>query len=176
MEFKALKGLGSKVLLALAASPLLVACNQTAHTTCSAGTTCATEKTVCTASTTGYVKIEKEKAVWVFMANDATLEDFKAGKELAKHVTKMKNQDGEIKIYKAPDSDTLKGYLAMKPGFVTRVQEGYLWVYKLGSEELVKALKGEELAKHTTSMKNVNGQIITFKAPSKEVIDGYLAQ
>jgi len=94
---------------------------------------------------------------------------------LAKHVTKLKNVAGKITIIKAPDADTLKGYMALKPGFSTKIQSGYLWVYRVGSDELEKANKGIELAKHATAIENINGRVVTVKAPSQEIIRSYLA-
>lgn len=60
-----------------------------------------------------------------------------------------------------------------KPGFVTKVEDGRLWVFKEGSPEL------EQFEKHGEPTINVSRigegpEGMTLKAPSYEVLDTYL--
>lgn len=61
-----------------------------------------------------------------------------------------------------------------KPGFVTKVENGRLWVFKEGSKEL------EQFEKHGEPTINVSligegPEGMTIKAPSTEVIEAYKA-
>lgn len=61
-----------------------------------------------------------------------------------------------------------------KPGFVTKVEDGRLWVFKEGSKEL------EQFEQHGEPTINVSRigegpEGMTLKAPSNEVIDAYTA-
>lgn len=62
-----------------------------------------------------------------------------------------------------------------KPGFVTKVEDGRLWVFKEGSKEL------EQFEKHGEPTINVSRigegpEGMTLRAPSAEVLDAYLSQ
>jgi hypothetical protein len=61
-----------------------------------------------------------------------------------------------------------------KPGFVTRVEAGRLWVFRAGSAELATVESGGELAKHTTQIGAGPGGM-TVKGPDNETILEYLA-
>lgn len=61
-----------------------------------------------------------------------------------------------------------------KPGYVTRIEDGRLWVFKEGSKEL------EQFEQHGEPSINVSRigegpEGMTLKAPSNEVIDAYMA-
>lgn len=61
-----------------------------------------------------------------------------------------------------------------KPGFVTVVEKGRLWVFREGSKELEAFQKNGE---PTISMMKIGAgpEGMTLKAPSMDVIDAYLA-
>ena len=122
----------------------------------------------------GFAVFKGDGATWVFATSAPELKDHMAGRELAKHVTKIRHTGAGIVTVKAPDAETIAAYLAARPGFVTRIVDGYLWVFIEGSPELRAVQAGDELAKHVTKMSNVNGQVRTIKAPDKAVIDAYL--
>jgi len=104
---------------------------------------------------------------WVFTESDKELKDFMMGKELAKHTTRITGKG----TLKGVSTETLMAYQAMKPGFATRVVDGYLWIFEDGSEELAVIDGGGELAKHVTRV-TADG---TLKAPDGDVIVGYMA-
>lgn len=60
-----------------------------------------------------------------------------------------------------------------KCGFVTRVEDGRLWVFRTGSAELGDYLKHGELAKHVVQP-GVGPAGMTMKAPDAETIRDYL--
>ncbi|PMP72144.1 MAG: hypothetical protein C0187_02440 [Calditerrivibrio nitroreducens] len=61
-----------------------------------------------------------------------------------------------------------------RPGFVTKVVDNRLWVFKEGDKEYDKFIKDGELAKHVT-LPGAGPEGITLKAPDKATIDEYLA-
>ncbi len=123
----------------------------------------------------GFATFEHEGSTWVFSTASEEVHKFMAGEELAKHVTKMKATSAGIMKLKAPDTETINGYLAAQPRYVTRTIDGYLWVFIEGSDELKTVDGGGELAKHVTRLANVNGKVQTIKAPDTATLKGYLA-
>lgn len=62
-----------------------------------------------------------------------------------------------------------------KPGFVTFLEDGRLWVLKEGSKDLADFEKNGELAKFVViPLGGPKG--MTVKAPDKELIDEYMAK
>ncbi len=59
-----------------------------------------------------------------------------------------------------------------KPGFVTKIEDGRLWVFKQGSKELEQF---EQHGEPTVSVANIGGgpEGMTIKAPSQAVLDEY---
>jgi sugar lactone lactonase YvrE len=111
--------------------------------------------------------------IWVFREGSKELDSFQKHGELAKHVVRPGVGPGGATV-KAPDSDTLVQWLAWKPGFVTRVQDGRIWVFKPGSKELEAFEKHGELAKHVVRP-NAGPGGTTVKAPDAATIDEYIA-
>ena len=71
-------------------------------------------------------------------------------------------------------NDAVDGAKYAKPGYVTVVEKGRLWVFKDGSKEL------EDFRKHgeptVSNMKIGAGpEGMTVKGPNMEIIDAYLA-
>lgn len=62
-----------------------------------------------------------------------------------------------------------------KPGFHTEMEDGRLWVFKEGSEELENYRSKGELAKHVVRPGAGPGGM-TLKAPDAETLDSYLSQ
>ncbi len=60
-----------------------------------------------------------------------------------------------------------------KPGFVTRLVEGRLWVFRAGTKELGEFLKGGEPAKSITLVGR-GPEGMTVRAPDKETAEAYL--
>ena len=61
-----------------------------------------------------------------------------------------------------------------KPGFVTEVKEGRLWVFREGSEDLAEFRKSGEPAKMVTRV-GVGPNGMTIRAGDAKDIDDYLA-
>lgn len=111
--------------------------------------------------------------LWVFRQGDKEWAKFNDGVELAKHVTRP--GAGPLRsTLKAPDNETILDYLGARPGFVTRVVEGRMWVFKNGSKELAEFDKGGELAKHVTRP-GAGPLGTTLKAPDNETIIEFLS-
>jgi len=60
-----------------------------------------------------------------------------------------------------------------KPGFVTKIENGRLWVFKEGSKELEQFEKSGEPTINVSRI-GEGPEGMTLKAPSNEVIDEYL--
>lgn len=60
-----------------------------------------------------------------------------------------------------------------KPGFVTEVEDGRLWVFKEGSEELKQFRQHGEPAKQFTII-GAGPEGMTVKAASQETLDEYI--
>jgi len=125
------------------------------------------------ASKPGFAVIVDDGRLWVFEEGSEDLAKMQAGGELAKHVIRPKAGPAGMTL-KAPDSETIARYMAAAPGFVVEVEDGRLWVFRNGSEELKKYRESGELAKHVIRPKA--GPLgMTVKAPDAETIDAYLA-
>ena len=61
-----------------------------------------------------------------------------------------------------------------KPGFVTEVHDGRLWVFKQDAKELAEFKKNGELGKQVTRV-GAGPNKMTVKAPDTQTIDAYLA-
>lgn len=60
-----------------------------------------------------------------------------------------------------------------KPGFVTEVHDGRLWVFRKDAKELAEFKKNGELGKQVTRV-GAGPNKMTMKAPDAETIDAYL--
>ena len=61
-----------------------------------------------------------------------------------------------------------------KPGFVTKVENGRLWVFKEGSKELEQFEKNGEPTINVSRI-GEGPEGMTIKAPTTEVIEAYIA-
>jgi hypothetical protein len=74
---------------------------------------------------------------------------------------------------KAPDTETVKAYVAAADGFVTFLVDDRIWVFKRGADELADFESNGKLAKHV--IRPAAGPLsMTVKAPDAETIDAYL--
>lgn len=60
-----------------------------------------------------------------------------------------------------------------KPGFVTKVEDGRLWVFKAGSKELADMEKSGLPAVHVSKI-GEGPEGMTLKAVSNDILDAYL--
>jgi len=110
--------------------------------------------------------------LWVLKIGTPELADFLEQGELAKHVIKPGAGPGGATL-KAPDMSVIAEYLAQKPGFVTQVEDGRLWVFEEGSEGLAEFEQTGEPAKHVIRPGAGPGGM-TIKSSDADVIDAYL--
>lgn len=122
----------------------------------------------------GFATKIEDGRLWVFRAGSPELAAYEKAGELAKHVVRPGGGPGGITI-KAPDTDVMRDYLLRVPGFVTRIDDGRAWVFRVGSEEWAAFQKHGELAKHVVRPGAGPGGM-TMKAPSVEVLDRFLAE
>lgn len=90
--------------------------------------------------------------------------------EKGTHNQGAENREGKAKQELVKDQ--LTSY--QKPGFVVKIQEGRLWVFREGSKELQDFEKHGELAKHVTKP-GAGPDKMTIKAPDTETIDEYMS-
>lgn len=121
----------------------------------------------------GFVSFIDDGRLWVFREICPELAEYGANKELAKHVTQPGGGPGGLTI-KGPDSETIAEYTTAREGFVTRLDDGRLWIFRAGSPELEAFEKSGELAKHVI-LPGAGPDGLTLKSPDRETIDAYLA-
>jgi 1,2-phenylacetyl-CoA epoxidase PaaB subunit len=120
----------------------------------------------------GFVTQPVEGRLWVFRADSEELAEFQKNGELAKHVVMPSAGPGGVTL-KAPDTETINAYLAAAEGFVTRLVDGRIWVFRAGCPELAEFEKSGELAKQV--VRPGAGPLgMTIKAPDAETIELYL--
>lgn len=121
----------------------------------------------------GYETYEDEGRLWVFRAGSPELVAFRTKGEPAKIVVLPLAGPAGMTL-KAPDNETALGYLAHKDGFVTRIEDGRLWVFRRASKHLAKYDAGGEPAKRVIRPRA--GPLgATVKAVDADVIEEYLS-
>jgi uncharacterized protein (TIGR03000 family) len=120
----------------------------------------------------GFAVEKHEGRLWVFREGSKELAEFKKSGPPEKHVARVNAAPLKLTV-KAPDIATLEEYLTTKPGFVTRYDDGRLWVFRKGSKELASFQKDGELAKHVIRP-GAGPRGMTLKAPDRETMDAYL--
>lgn len=120
----------------------------------------------------GFAAIADDGRVWIFRDGSEELASVRAGGELAKRVTRPAAGPMRTTIL-SPDSETIDAWRFAKPGFVTTMEDGRLWIFREGSSELGEFQRQGELAKHVTRPgAGPNG--ITVKSPDNETIMAYM--
>ncbi len=117
-----------------------------------------------------YTRIEDGR-LWVFRAGDQALK-YIQGDLPADHVTRISaGPDG--KTVKAVDSEIIDEYLLSKPGFIVRIEDGRMWVFRAASEAWQSYLANGAPADHVTRVSaGPDGR--TIKAVDAETIDAYM--
>jgi sugar lactone lactonase YvrE len=121
----------------------------------------------------GFVTKIEDGRLWVFVPGSKELAAYEKHGELAKHIVRPRAGPGGVTI-KAPDETVLLSYLCAWDGFVTKIQDGRVWVFRAGSKELEAFVKHGELAKHVIRPRAGPGGV-TVKAPDEETMEAYLA-
>jgi hypothetical protein len=125
----------------------------------------------CPLAKCGFVARVDEGRLWVFRTGSADLVDFAKSGELAKCVTQLGVGPMGMTV-RAPDAETIQDYLVCRPGFVTKVDDGRLWVFRTGAAELADFEKSGELAKCVTQV-SAGPSGMTLKGPDAETLDAY---
>ena len=120
----------------------------------------------------GFVVLPEGERIWVFRPDSPELEQLQQQGELARHV--IRPGAGPLgATLKGPDTKTINDYLTSAPGFVTRFDNGRLWVFREGSDELKQFEADGELAKHVIRVA-AGPAGLTVKAPDAETMQDYL--
>ncbi len=121
----------------------------------------------------GFIAMSMDGRVWIFEEGSKEYEQFRSHGELAKHI--VRPGVGPMRsTLRAPDTATLDSWMFSKPGFVTIVEDGRLWIFRDGSKELADFQKSGELAKHIVRP-GAGPNRMTVKAPDAATADAYLA-
>jgi hypothetical protein len=137
------------------------------------GTVVKTVADKCPFSKRGFAAIVDDDRLWVFRTGTKELADFLRIGEPAKHVIQPAAGPAGMTI-KSSDSETVAEYLTAKPGFVTKVEDGRLWVFVEGSDALAEFEASGEPAKHVIRPA-AGPRGMTIKAADTQIIDAYLA-
>jgi hypothetical protein len=121
----------------------------------------------------GFTTFVREGRIWVFRPGTKELAEFEKTGEPSKSVTRPGAGPMRMTV-KGPDVETITEYVCAKRGFVTKCEDGRLWVFGTASKELAEFEKQGELAKHVTRPGAGPGGI-TIKAPDAETIVAYAA-
>jgi hypothetical protein len=121
----------------------------------------------------GFVTVLKNDRLWVFRQDSEALAVFETQGELARHTTQIGVGPAGMTV-KAADKETILEYLAAKPGFVTRVEDGQVWVYRSAGRELLAVLEGGEPTVAVTR-ENAGPMDATLIGPDEETLDEYIA-
>lgn len=125
------------------------------------------------ASRPGFHTYVDDGRIWVFLEGDEEHEKFVADGEIAKHV--VRPGAGPLgTTLRAPDSETIIAYVTAKPGYVTIEDNGRVWVFEEGCDELQEFLDKGDLAKHIVRP-GAGPMGLTLRSPESETIDAYLS-
>jgi len=136
----------------------------------------------------GFVTKVDDGRLWVFKDGAKELAEFVKHGELVKSVTKIAVGPSRMTV-RSSDVATIDAYLAAEPktvnlvlpssefdkaGFVTKVDEGRLWVLKKDSKEVAEFVKHGELVKSVTKI-GVGPNRMTVRSSDAATLDAYLA-
>jgi len=121
----------------------------------------------------GFVSWEVEGRLWVFDMTSKVAADFARSGELAKNVTRPGAGPNRMTI-RSSDSETIDAWVAARDGFVVKMEDGRLWVFRDEDPALFDFLSGKEPAGIVIRPgAGPNGE--TLKAASRETLAAYLA-
>jgi hypothetical protein len=121
----------------------------------------------------GYRTFLEDGRLWVFREGSEDLAKFREHGEPAKIVVLPGKGPGGMTL-KGTDRDTMLEYALSKPGFAVFLEDGRLWVFREGSEDLTKFRKHGEPAKIVVLPGKGPGGM-TLKSVDRIIIDAYLA-
>ena len=120
----------------------------------------------------GFWVVEAEGRWWIFREGSKDLAAFKKTGEPEKSYTRINAEPYRLTL-RAPDIATMEEYLTARAGFVTKFDDGRIWVFRAGSQELAAFLKDGELAKHVIRP-GAGPRGMTLKGPDAETLNAYL--
>ena len=121
----------------------------------------------------GFVVEMEDGRLWVFHEGSEDYQQFLETGEPAKQVVRPSAGPGGITL-KSTESATIDEYLFTLPGYFARMEDGRLWIFRAGSEELEEFLVTGEPAKQV--IRPGGGPYgMTIKAVDVEVIDEFMA-
>jgi hypothetical protein len=118
-----------------------------------------------------YTKMDDGR-LWVCRAGSEEAETIASGGELGKRVIRPAAGPRGMTVM-GPDNETIEEYLTAKPGFVTRYEDGRLWVFKAGSDQLAEFDAGTESAK-IAIRPGAGPRGMTLKSVEPETISEYI--
>lgn len=121
----------------------------------------------------GFVVKFSEDRWWIFKAGSKEALDAEKHGVPEKHVTRLNIAPWKITL-KAPDVGTLEEYLTAKPGFITKFDDGRLWVFRSGAKEYQQFIKDGELAKQVVRP-GAGPRGMTLKGPDTDTLLSYVA-
>ncbi len=121
----------------------------------------------------GFVVEMEDGRLWVFHEDSEDYKQFLETGEPAKQVVRPGAGPGGITL-KSTESATIDEYLFTLPGYFARMEDGRLWIFKTGTEELEEFLVSGEPAKQV--VRPGGGPYgMTIKAVDAAIIDEFMA-
>lgn len=120
----------------------------------------------------GFYGVRDDGRLWVFRADSEDLEEFLKVGEPAKSVTLPGRGPSGMTI-RGVDKESIYAYMYNKPGFEVFYDEGRLWVFRTGSEDMATYLKVGEPAKSVT-LPGRGPKGMTIRSSDRETIDSYM--
>lgn len=121
----------------------------------------------------GFAVEMEDGRLWVFHEGSEDYQQFLEKGEPARQVVRPGGGPGGITI-KSTESATIDEYLFTLPGYFARMEDGRLWIFKTGTEELEEFLVSGEPAKQV--VRPGGGPYgMTIKAVDAEIIDEFMA-
>ncbi|MCA8948336.1 MAG: hypothetical protein KDE27_02470 [Planctomycetes bacterium] len=121
----------------------------------------------------GFVAAAHSGRLYVFRAEDPLFEEFLHSGELHHSVTRVAAGPDGMSV-RAPDKDTIDGYLLSRGGFATRCNDGEIWVCPADSPDFgTFCERGTPPANASRAGVGPNGE--TVSGPSEAAIDAWVA-
>jgi hypothetical protein len=120
----------------------------------------------------GFVTVETEGRWWIFRDGSKDLAAFKKTGEPEKSYTRINAAPYKATL-RAPDIETMEEYLTAKPGFVTKFDDGRLWIFRQDSKDLAEFLKNGDLTKQVVRP-GAGPRGMTLKGPDADTIIAYV--
>ncbi len=123
----------------------------------------------------GFVTAVDDGRLWVFRQGSKEAEAYLQSKSKpAKHVVRVGSGPDGMTV-RSPEASLIDAYMLSRPGFVTHVEDGRLWVFPVDSEDAKNFISnGKKPAKHAVRP-GAGPNRMTVRAPESSDIDAYLA-